>query len=101
MKEKNEVLLAKTPDKKADVSRGIRKKHDAKSAADKAVETIGGKKPYGLLPPLEILPFQSTLAYAFKSVGGKETAIEAARMVQDEDERFKKITYAWDLGFDS
>jgi len=77
-------------------ARGIRKKQDAQAAADKAVEKTGGKKPFGLLPPLEILPFQSTLAYAFKSVGGKETAIEAARMVEGEDERFKKITYAWD-----
>lgn len=80
---------------KVDKAKGIRKKEDAKSAAGKAVEAAG-KKPFGLLPPLEILPFQSTLAYAFKSVGGKETAIEAARMVQDEDERFKKITFAWD-----
>lgn len=80
----------------SDKVHGIRKKQDAKTAANKAVENTGAKKPYGLLPPLEILPFQSTLAYAFKSVGGKETAIEAARMVQDEDERFRRITHAWD-----
>lgn len=42
------------------------------------------------------MPFQSTLAYAFRSVGGKETAIEAARLIQEDDERFKKITHAWD-----
>lgn len=81
---------------KVDKARGIRKKQDATEAANKAATAVGSKKPFGLLPPLEILPFQSTLAYAFKSVGGKETAIEAARMVQDEDERYKKITYAWD-----
>lgn len=43
-----------------------------------------------------ILPFESTLAYVFKGSGGKQTAIEAARMIESEDERLKKVVFAWD-----
>jgi len=36
------------------------------------------------------------LAYAFKGAGGKESCIEAARLIQDQDERIKRFVYAYD-----
>ena len=48
-------------------------------------------------PPLEILPFQSTLAYAFRNpLEGRKLRLKQHEIVQDDDERFKRITHAWD-----
>ncbi len=67
---------------------------DSQAASDRAHERLGKTPPEP--KPLVILPFESTLAYVFKGSGGKQTAIEAARMIQDEDERLKKVVFAWD-----
>lgn len=40
-------------------------------------------------------PFDSTLSFAFRQVGGIQTAIEGARLVRG-DERFRKLIWAWD-----
>lgn len=67
---------------------------NAEAAAVRITEAITKKvfEP----KPLEILPFESTLAYVFKGSGGKQTAVEAARMAQEDDPRLKKMVYAWD-----
>ena len=67
---------------------------DSEHAAEGVNKTLG--KQDSTPKPVVILPFESTLAYVFKGAGGKLTAIEAARMAQDEDERLKKMVYAWD-----
>ena len=67
---------------------------DSQSAADNAFKTLGRQPPEP--KPLVILPFESTLAFVFKGAGGKQTAIEAARMIQEDDERLRKVVYAWD-----
>lgn len=68
---------------------------DADHAASNADRILGNKQ--NTEPkPVVILPFESSLAYVFKGAGGKLTAIEAARMSQDDDERLKKMVYAWD-----
>lgn len=40
------------------------------------------------------LPFESTLGFAFRSCGGKETAIAGARLVPDP--RFERLVWAYD-----
>ena len=67
---------------------------DSEAAAKRITEAVTKKlfEP----KPLEILPFESTLAYVFKGVGGKQTAVEAARMIEGDDPRMKKIVHAWD-----
>lgn len=57
----------------------------------KPEQTGGGNSGYKVPDPL---PFESTLAYAFRSSGGKITAINGARLV--DDERFKKLVWAYD-----
>lgn len=44
----------------------------------------------------QVLPFSSTLSFAFRHLGGTAAAIEAARMVSEKDERFKKLVFMWD-----
>ncbi len=44
----------------------------------------------------EPMPFESSLAFAFRSVGGKKTAIEGARLLANDDNRFARFVYAWD-----
>ncbi len=42
-------------------------------------------------------PFDSTLAFAFRSIGGKQTAIEACRILADDGlDPYKRIVFAWD-----
>jgi hypothetical protein len=43
-----------------------------------------------------ILPFENTLAYAFRHAGGKETAINAARLLVDVNIKFKRFVFAYD-----
>lgn len=43
-----------------------------------------------------VLPFESTLAFAFRGAGGKQIAIEAARLLSNKDPRFLKIVTAFD-----
>ncbi len=47
-------------------------------------------------PLPEALPFESTLAFVFRGAGGKTTAIEAARLQENTDSRFRKLVYAYD-----
>lgn len=42
------------------------------------------------------MPFQSTLAFAFRSVGGVPAAIEAARLVAETDERYLRVVHAYE-----
>ncbi len=44
---------------------------------------------------LRPMPFDSSLSYAFRMVGGIETAIAGARLVRG-DERFAKLLWAWE-----
>ncbi len=48
----------------------------------------------------EVLPFEATLAYVFKGSGGKVAAVNAARLLAEDDEKFKRFIYAWDSGTD-
>lgn len=48
-----------------------------------------------MVPISEPLPFQATLAFAFRNVGGKSTAVEGARLIPN-DVRFARLVYAWD-----
>lgn len=59
-------------------------------AAERANKTLGvsPRAP-------EFTPFEATLAYAFRAIGGKATAIEGARLLSDQD-AFKRIVFAWD-----
>ncbi|HEV2172525.1 MAG TPA: hypothetical protein VGR71_03110 [Nitrospira sp.] len=43
-----------------------------------------------------VLPFSSTLAFAFRYIGGISAAIEAARLVGEKDERFRMVVYAYE-----
>lgn len=60
-------------------------------AANRAADSIGAERQI-----LEIMPFESTLAYAFRAVGGKRTAVEGARLLANDDVRFSKFVYAWE-----
>src|SRR5258708_2701212 len=48
-----------------------------------------------------VLPFEPTLAYAFRTIGGKESAIGGARLLAETDKRFLKIVTAFDTLNDS
>jgi hypothetical protein len=76
------------------------KGRDAEAAAERAAKRVGtspgkGNRSNVGSPPLQ-LPFESTLAFAFRHSGGKETAINAARLV--EDERYQRLVWAYDNG---
>lgn len=47
-------------------------------------------------PVFEPMPFESSLAFAFRAVGGKKTAVEGARLLANDDVRFSKLIYAWE-----
>jgi len=93
LQEKSEVFLTENDSPKP---RGLRKREDANLAKIRVESILDRKRLRPTAHAPEILPFQSTLAYVFHSVGGKETAIEAARLIEDTDERLKKVVYAWD-----
>lgn len=83
---------------KAGFKRDKNSGRDSVSAADRASEringiSIGNSGNPGFKPP-PIMPFEHTLAFAFRSSGGKETAISGARLV--DDPRFQKMAWAWD-----
>ena len=44
----------------------------------------------------EILPFDATLAYVFRAAGGRQTAINAARLAMESEPRLIKFLYAYD-----
>jgi len=69
----------------AATQRATRRLQDGKSGE--------GRTNPGYTPP-EPLPFESTLAFAFRSSGGTATAINGARLV--EDPRFEKVVWAYD-----
>jgi hypothetical protein len=48
-----------------------------------------------------VLPFEPTLAYAFRSIGGKESAIGGARLLAERDQRFLRVVTAFDSLSDS
>lgn len=77
---------------------GGAKPMEAKQRIDEKIDRVfgkkRGKKSHEEASP-SVLPFESSLAYVFRSAGGKETAIAAARLIED-DERFKKLLYAYD-----
>lgn len=77
---------------------GPYKEHAAKNAKEKVDKKFGkGDEPPKSLAAPTLLPFENTLAFAFRNSGGKETAINAARLLQDQDIRFKKFVYAYDI----
>lgn len=43
-----------------------------------------------------VLPFNSTMAFIYRHVGGVPAAIEAARLVAEKDERFKLLVFTYD-----
>jgi hypothetical protein len=54
-------------------------------------------KPKVIKPEFKnVLPFEPTLAYAFRSIGGKESAIGGARLLAESDQRFLRIITAYD-----
>lgn len=57
------------------------------------IKLVSGNPGYGA--PEEI-PFIATLAYAFRSSGGKITAINAARLVAKSDPRYATFLHAYD-----
>lgn len=85
-------------------SRGLLKRdkpgtsRDAEAAAgrlDSLLEKRGSRRSnLSLRPPK--LPFEATLAFAFRGVGGKKTAIEYARLAAQVEPRFKKLVWAYD-----
>jgi len=64
---------------------------DRESAVEAAQEKVGKSTNAPV-----VLPFDATLAYVFRAAGGKETAINAARMLTETDERFKRFVLAYD-----
>lgn len=77
---------------------------DRKAAAKRVSEKIKlsgtGVEPVknpGYSHPSPI-PFENSLAFAFRSSGGKLTAINGARLV--DDERYKKLIWAFDTATD-
>jgi len=94
-----DALLDKQgPKKRTKGAKGLRKKNseskDSQHAAKNAFEKLGRPSNEANIP--KILPFEATLAYVFKGAGGKETCINAARLVIDQDERIKRFVYAYD-----
>lgn len=74
---------------------GLKKERTAKEAAgDRAGKKTG--RPLDSERTPEVLPFEATLAYVFRNSGGKETAINAARLLIETDPRFKRLVYAYD-----
>lgn len=80
---------------KAKFQRDKNRGRDSESAAQRAAERMGTAPTgnAGYKPPA-LVPFEATLAFAFRSSGGKETAINGARLVSDP--RFQKIVWGWD-----
>lgn len=75
-------------------TKGLKKKE---SSAEKATKRATRKlAPTNESRVPEVLPFEATLAYVFRGSGGKATAVNAARLVMDMDERFKRLVYAYD-----
>lgn len=74
------------------VSKTRLKKPDRQSKAGSTAKAIGRINP-GYTPPAQ-MPFESTLSFAFRSCGGKPTAINGARLV--EDPRFARVVWAYD-----
>ncbi len=76
---------------------------DPKSAAKRISQKIKSGLPPeppknpAFNPPAPI-PFENTLAFAFRSSGGKLTAINGARLV--DDERYRKLVWAFDTATD-
>lgn len=62
-----------------------------RDVAKKAQEAIGIHSP---LP--QVLPFSSSLVFAFRHLGGMPAAIEAARLVSEKDERFAQLVHMYD-----
>lgn len=58
---------------------------------EKAAAKIG---IHSELPP--VLPFRSGLAFMYRSIGGLEGAIEAARIIAEHDDRYKALVFMYD-----
>lgn len=87
-----EVKTVKKPARKSLTKKGG---PNDRAGADGAAKRAGKSLGIVPLPFTEPLPFQATLAFAFRGVGGKATAIEGARLVQN-DVRFSRLVYAWE-----
>lgn len=66
-----------------------------------AARRVGVGRPSDEERAGEVLPFEATLAYVFRTSGGKTAAINAARLLEETDPRFKRFTYAWDSASES
>lgn len=82
-------------------------KHEQKKGSGLPTEAEANRKGHkgaarrlGLTPVSggapEPLPFQATLAFAFRGAGGKATAVEYARLAAPIDERFLRFIAAYD-----
>lgn len=87
-----DVRSAKRPAKKKTLTKkgAPNDRAGADGAAKRAGKVLSNPIPLG-----ERLPFQATLAFAFRTVGGKATAVEGARLVPN-DPRFERLAFAWD-----
>lgn len=73
----------------------MRKPVNKETAKERAAARL--QNPDFTAAPTPTLPFESTLAYVFRTAGGKETAINAAKLLAPTDERFKRFAYAYDM----
>lgn len=82
---------------------------DGEAAAARAAERISHMSETAAQEHVErteksegaILPFDNTLAYAFRLIGGKLTAINASRLVAPVDARFARLVMAYDKATDT
>ncbi len=65
-----------------------------------AARRMGNGRVADEIRAAEVLPFEATLAYAFRTSGGKVAAVNAARLLAQDDPKFKRFVHAWDSGTD-
>ena len=76
---------------------GLKETNRAELAEKRAFKRLGkGNESPKRTDSPAILPFENTLAYAFRHAGGKETAINAARLLIDTNIKFKRFVFAYD-----
>ena len=101
-REKKTVLEMGSPDGKPErkVGDNGKRKSITSDAETNRKGHSGAARRLGLTPvsgsDVESLPFQATLAFAFRGAGGKATAIEYARLAAPIDERFLRFICAYD-----
>jgi hypothetical protein len=67
---------------------------DYNSSPESAARRLGRPADSDRTP--ELLPFEATLSFAFRGAGGRQTAIEYARLAAGNDKRFERFCFAYD-----